>query len=131
MQSTQPSTKGSSPASPRTTYGPRAGPSKGSDPSLPASPAPPSGVNAALTPDGGAGEAGREGSEPFDGPARGPYVVRGDAGELPLVEGCVDCIVTSPPYNVGVAYDGVSDLRPLAEYYAKAFAWAREMARVL
>lgn len=64
-------------------------------------------------------------------PPRGPYVLRADAGALPLEDACLDCIVTSPPYNVGLAYDGVSDLRPLADYYGKVFAWALEMARVL
>jgi site-specific DNA-methyltransferase (adenine-specific) len=43
----------------------------------------------------------------------------------------VDCVVTSPPYNVGVCYDGVPDLRPLAAYLERSFVWAREMARVL
>lgn len=33
----------------------------------------------------------------------------GDARELPLEDGSVDLVVTSPPYNAGVAYAGYSD----------------------
>jgi site-specific DNA-methyltransferase (adenine-specific) len=59
------------------------------------------------------------------------YALRADAGRLPLADGSVDCVVTSPPYNVGVDYDGVSDVRPLAAYLEQSFVWAREMSRVL
>ena len=61
----------------------------------------------------------------------GAHVLAADAGRLPLADDSVDCIVTSPPYNVGVDYDGVADLRPLAEYLGQVFSGAREMARVL
>ena len=61
----------------------------------------------------------------------GVHVIRADAARLPLEDACVDCIVTSPPYNVGVDYDGICDLRPVVEYFAQVFSWAREMARVL
>jgi DNA modification methylase len=59
------------------------------------------------------------------------HVLVADAAALPLAEASVDCIVTSPPYNVGVDYDGVSDLRPVFDYQARVFSWCRELARVL
>ena len=89
------------------------------------------GVKAPLTPGAPPGDAERDWPGGVGGPAPGPYVLRAEAGALPLADACVDCIVTSPPYNVGVDYDGVSDLRPLMQYHAQAFTWAREMARVL
>jgi DNA modification methylase len=61
----------------------------------------------------------------------GAHVLAAEAGRLPLAEESVACIVTSPPYNVGLDYDGVGDLRPVAEYLGQAYVWAREMARVL
>ena len=70
-------------------------------------------------------------AKPGGGPAPGPHVLRADAEALPLADACVECVVTSPPYNVGVDYDGVSDLRPLADYCAQVFGWCREIARVL
>ena len=67
------------------------------------------------------------------GPAR-PLVVgvvRGDAGRLPLREASVHCVVTSPPYNLGVAYEGVRDRMPWAAYWSLVHRSCREMARVL
>lgn len=61
----------------------------------------------------------------------GAHVLWADAARLPLADASVDCIVTSPPYNVGIAYDGVGDLRPMADYLLGVFTWCREMARVL
>ena len=59
------------------------------------------------------------------------YVLRADAGALPLGDGCVDSVVTSPPYNVGIDYDQVGDLRPAFDYEARVLSWCREIARVL
>lgn len=56
---------------------------------------------------------------------------RGDAAHLPLPDDSVPCIVTSPPYNVGIDYPAYSDSLPWGAYWAKARSWAKEMARVL
>lgn len=58
------------------------------------------------------------------------YIV-GDAGALPLDGESVDCIVTSPPYNVGMPYDGVVDSLQPVDYYEMASRAACEMFRVL
>lgn len=44
-------------------------------------------------------------------------VWQGDARALPLEDGSVDLIVTSPPYNARVAYDGYVDWLPWPEYW--------------
>lgn len=54
----------------------------------------------------------------------------GDAAALPLEDESIDCIVTSPPYNVGMNY-GVSDSLDPDEYWVRAGLWALEMHRVL
>jgi hypothetical protein len=38
-----------------------------------------------------------------------PVIMRTDAARLPLSEASIDCVVTSAPYDVGMAYAGVSD----------------------
>ncbi len=48
-----------------------------------------------------------------------------------LPEGCVDVIVTSPPYNIGVEYDRHRDDMPFADYLDWLEAVARECRRVL
>jgi site-specific DNA-methyltransferase (adenine-specific) len=58
-------------------------------------------------------------------------VVQADAARLPIRSESIDCIVTSPPYNLGMAYDGVDDFCPPEEYRRRAGAWSTEMARVL
>ena len=55
----------------------------------------------------------------------------GDAAALPLDDESVDCIVTSPPYNVGMDYEGVSDSLEAWDYGMRAQKWALEMFRVL
>ena len=57
----------------------------------------------------------------------------GDAAALPVPDESVACIVTSPPYNVGISYDAdeAGDARGFSEYWADAVAWAGEMSRVL
>lgn len=58
----------------------------------------------------------------------GPFdccsVVQGDCLELmkQLPDGCVDAVITDPPYNVGCKYDAYEDVRQLAEYRE----WCRE-----
>ena len=54
--------------------------------------------------------------------------IHGDAAHLPdLLDGPVECIVTSPPYNAAMPYAGVSDVYSEREYRAKAFQWASAM----
>lgn len=45
--------------------------------------------------------------------------------------GTVDLVVTSPPYNLGIAYDNFRDTAPRAEYLAWCVAWAAEVKRLL
>lgn len=54
-----------------------------------------------------------------------------DARALPLDDESVDCIVTSPPYNVGMDYEGVDDSKPWDEYREDVQQWCSEMGRVL
>jgi len=61
----------------------------------------------------------------------GITIYHSDARELPLSDESVDCVVTSPPYNVGMPYVGVEDTLMPLEYRARARAWADEMYRVL
>lgn len=48
-----------------------------------------------------------------------------------LGDGAVDVVVTSPPYNVGIAYKSYKDRRPRASYLAWLNGIGRELARVL
>ena len=57
-------------------------------------------------------------------------VLRGSADRLPLADGSVACEVTSPPYNVGIDYDGCDDARPWSDYWADVDRWTAEMFRV-
>jgi DNA modification methylase len=54
-----------------------------------------------------------------------------DATHLPLEDESVDCIVTSPPYNCGMEYEGVSDSYYEDEYFDLVRFASAEMARVL
>lgn len=58
-------------------------------------------------------------------------MLHGDARTLPVDDSTVDCIVTSPPYNVGIDYYGVDDTRCPDEYRRLAFHSSQEMHRVL
>jgi DNA modification methylase len=58
-------------------------------------------------------------------------VMHGNARALDLPSESVDAVVTSPPYNLGIEYDGVSDRLPWEEYRALARDSCAEMARVL
>lgn len=61
-----------------------------------------------------------------------PVVRFGDARKLPLADESVHCVVTSPPYGVGVAYDDYTDVSPTNALYQDLVTEStREMARVL
>lgn len=57
-------------------------------------------------------------------------MIHGDARALPLDDDSVDCIVTSPPYNLNMPYEGVSDSYYVSEYEQLAAEAAAEMFRV-
>jgi site-specific DNA-methyltransferase (adenine-specific) len=53
------------------------------------------------------------------------------AGMSQLPAGSVDLVVTSPPYNLGVAYSGYSDNVARDKYLAWSLAWSAQVRRVL
>jgi site-specific DNA-methyltransferase (adenine-specific) len=55
----------------------------------------------------------------------------GDVRDLDLRGDSVAAVVTSPPYNVGVGYDGVSDVLAWPDYWQLAYRTAEVMAGVL
>ena len=48
-----------------------------------------------------------------------------------LTDDCIDLIVTSPPYNIGIDYDVYDDNRSWEEYYDWCETWLKECYRVL
>jgi site-specific DNA-methyltransferase (adenine-specific) len=48
-----------------------------------------------------------------------------------LAPGSVDAVVTSPPYNLGIAYSQHDDTAPRADYLDWCDRWAREVQRIL
>lgn len=48
-----------------------------------------------------------------------------------LPDGCADCIITDPPYNVGYGYDGYSDSMGDYDYLCWQLSVCQEAARVL
>ena len=48
-----------------------------------------------------------------------------------LPAGSVDLVVTSPPYNLGIAYKTFKDTAPHEEFLSWCRAWAAEVRRVL
>jgi site-specific DNA-methyltransferase (adenine-specific) len=48
-----------------------------------------------------------------------------------LEAGSVDVVVTSPPYNLGIAYNSHDDTAPREEYLDWCETWGREVRRVL
>ncbi|WP_431868924.1 DNA-methyltransferase [Allosphingosinicella sp.] len=60
-------------------------------------------------------------------------IMQGDCIDLlaRLPTGSIDVVVTSPPYNIGVAYNSYDDRRPRLDYLAWLTQIARELARVL
>jgi len=53
------------------------------------------------------------------------------AGMTALPPDSVDLVVTSPPYNLDIAYASYRDNAPREEYLAWSYRWAAEVARVL
>jgi len=53
------------------------------------------------------------------------------AGLRQLPDACVDLVVTSPPYNLGIAYSQFDDTANRDEYLAWSQQWATEAKRVL
>jgi site-specific DNA-methyltransferase (adenine-specific) len=60
-------------------------------------------------------------------------LIHGDCLEvLPTLEaGSIDLVVTSPPYNLGIAYKSFRDTAPREEYLAWCRRWAAELRRVM
>lgn len=60
-------------------------------------------------------------------------IINGDCIEVmkTFPEGSIDLLVTSPPYNVNIAYDVHKDDLPMEEYYEWSKDWLREAFRVL
>jgi len=60
-------------------------------------------------------------------------ILNGDCVEVmkTLPEGCIDLIVTSPPYGVGIAYDVHEDDVEFTEYVEFAKNWLSEAYKVL
>ncbi len=59
------------------------------------------------------------------------HIVSADAARLPVADASVDCVVTSPPYNVDQPYADVDDARPEPAYRALAYGAAAGIACVL
>ena len=60
-------------------------------------------------------------------------IINGDCVEVmkTLPEGCVDLIVTSPPYNANIKYDEYDDGLSMEEYWDFTINWLSEAFRVL
>jgi site-specific DNA-methyltransferase (adenine-specific) len=60
-------------------------------------------------------------------------IINGDCIEVmkTFPEGSVDLIVTSPPYNAGIAYDTYDDTKTMDEYWDFTREWLKESLRVL
>lgn len=63
----------------------------------------------------------------------GRVVYVGDCLEVmaSMPDGCVDVVVTSPPYNIGAKYDSYEDARPRGEYLEWMGRVSDELRRVL
>lgn len=58
-------------------------------------------------------------------------LIRGDVRRVELAAGSVAAVVTSPPYNVGLDYDGSNDRLDWSEYWALAHQAAEAMTDAL
>jgi len=60
-------------------------------------------------------------------------IIHGDCidvmSEFP--DNCIDLVVTSPPYNVGIPYDEYVDKKEWAEYYSWCEKWLSQLYRIL
>ena len=60
-------------------------------------------------------------------------IINGDCVKVmaSLPESCVDLIVTSPPYNVGIDYDSYDDKKSMEDYWQFTKDWLSESYRIL
>jgi site-specific DNA-methyltransferase (adenine-specific) len=60
-------------------------------------------------------------------------IINGDCVKVmaSLPESCVDLIVTSPPYNVGIDYDSYDDKQSMEDYWQFTKDWLSESYRIL
>jgi len=60
-------------------------------------------------------------------------VINGDCIKImkTLSEGCIDLVVTSPPYNCGIKYDTHIDDLPMNEYWSWTREWLTETYRLI
>jgi len=60
-------------------------------------------------------------------------IINGDCVEVmkSLPDGCIDLLVTSPPYNVNVSYDVYDDGRSMDDYWEFTRQWLTESLRIL
>jgi site-specific DNA-methyltransferase (adenine-specific) len=60
-------------------------------------------------------------------------IIQGNCVEVManLPESCVDLIVTSPPYNVGIDYDSYNDRQSMEDYWQFTKDWLSESYRIL
>ena len=60
-------------------------------------------------------------------------IICGDCVEVmrSIPDDTIDLIVTSPPYNIGIEYDGYEDNLSWEEYYAWCTTWMWECRRIL
>ena len=60
-------------------------------------------------------------------------IINGDCVEVmkTLPEGCIDMVVTSPPYCAGIKYDVYNDSIPMDEYWKFTIDWLSQVFRVL
>jgi len=73
-------------------------------------------------------------SDLFSTPSQTAFDLRhGDclAGLAALEESSVDVVVTSPPYNLGIAYSQYKDDAPREDYLDWCYQWAAQLQRVL
>jgi site-specific DNA-methyltransferase (adenine-specific) len=48
-----------------------------------------------------------------------------------IAEGSIDLVVTSPPYNLGIAYRSYTDRKKRSDYLTWCHAWAEKLRRIL